>query len=180
MSVQRDTGLRWLPRSRTGHLVVGAAIFPKLGQWKRSLISSTSVLPTFLTTPKSPEHSVSWGQVHPQVTGFLLSLSLHSTALLDALVMNCICSSLYQYCLVFFLSFFLSGLSCSLPFLLYPISFSPFFLCWTAHSWSWRHTTSRSCQLVSTVPLRTCQRWMGWWWAIRSSATPRRPRRCPR
>lgn len=47
------------------------------------------------------------------------------------------------------------------------------------HSWSWRLTMSQSCQLASTAPLRTCQRWMGWWWAIRSSATPLQPRRCP-
>lgn len=49
-----------------------------------------------------------------------------------------------------------------------------------ACSWSWRPTTSPSCQQESTAPSRTSRRWMGWWWAARSSASLQLPRKCPR
>lgn len=149
-------------------------------------MSSAPVLLAFLSTYKSPRRSASRGRLHPCLINFFSSLSLYiSPPSPPALVINWVSPSLYQYCLTFcfLFSFYLVSLALPLssfiPYPSFPLFISSLSLCRAVHSWSWRHTMSQSCQLASTAPLRTCQRWMGWWWAIRSSATPQRPRRCP-
>lgn len=109
----------------TGHLVVGIVIFLNSGIMEEELDQRYLHLSIFLTPCKSG--SIRFLGPNPftcNEASFTPTLNLPPLSLY-ALVINWV-SSLYQYCLTFF-SFFLSGLSCSLSFLLYATPFfSPF------------------------------------------------------
>lgn len=101
--------------------------FQNGGQWKRSLISSTSVpSPSFLLHT-NPPNSVSWDQFQSHIMKFLCPVSLYSTifSIYSCNTLDLFFSmSLWPHVLLCL--FFLSVLSCFPCFFLYSIPF--FFL----------------------------------------------------
>lgn len=125
MCVQRETGVRWPPRTCTGHLVTGVDIFLKLGTVEEEFDEQcASVLLAFLSACKSPRRSASWDRLHSYIMNFFFSLSLYiPPPSLYALVINWVSSSLCQYCLTFcfLFSFYLVSLARPLSsFIPYP------------------------------------------------------------
>lgn len=162
--------VRWFPRSCTGHLVVGVAIFPKWGTMEEELDQQyLSPLSIFPSTYKSPKFCflgpipITYNEVSlsclyiPPSSPYTLVIHWISSSLCRCGLMFCFVFSFCLFSLAFPVSSFIPYPSFSYVTLLLSLP------CRAVHSWSWKHTMSQSCQLVSTAPLRTCQRWMGWW-----------------